>query len=472
MLLPEILPDTLDRAIGMTVNQSPWYKIKEAMVWPAIGQGYNTGVMLLDLKKLRQTGWMQRWRQVAMEETKKHGHVYLADQDLMNAAIVRQPYLLYTLPCEWNLQINDWNEALRCPVEQPYTRPINLFRSRSKTFKIAHLNTKRKSEFLASGLNFTSSVNTGHPEKVQWRQFYVKRYHMFREYDPRWLTDKLAAITSSRKETPSTVTANSQLCSQFEEESRIQRRVHAFYLEYNFTDFNQLDSRNTVTLISQMSYQRLHRLEQLVSTWSGPISIALYLTEQEAYNLSIFVAESEILSRRRNIGYHVMFVEGSMYPINQLRNLALLYARTDFVFHLDVDFIPSANLHDVLQNLIKQRWSKVQWSADYEPYVVVHRDAPKFDARFVGFGWNKASYIMSLDATGYRMFVLPDVFVLHLPHSPSVEVLRYRSSFIYRHCIDKMKLEFIKQLAKEHGVLALKYLDFRKFDVKPESRLS
>lgn len=41
---------------------------------------------------------------------------------------------------------------------------------------------------------------------------------------------------------------------------------------------------------------------------------------------------------------------------------------------------------------------RVEWQPDFEPYVVVRRDCPKYDQRFVGFGWNKVSHIMELDA--------------------------------------------------------------------------
>lgn len=41
---------------------------------------------------------------------------------------------------------------------------------------------------------------------------------------------------------------------------------------------------------------------------------------------------------------------------------------------------------------------RVEWAADYEPYVVVPRDCPRYDPRFVGFGWNKVAHIMELDA--------------------------------------------------------------------------
>ena len=41
---------------------------------------------------------------------------------------------------------------------------------------------------------------------------------------------------------------------------------------------------------------------------------------------------------------------------------------------------------------------RVEWEADFEPYVVVRRDCPEYDRRFVGFGWNKVAHIMELDA--------------------------------------------------------------------------
>lgn len=41
---------------------------------------------------------------------------------------------------------------------------------------------------------------------------------------------------------------------------------------------------------------------------------------------------------------------------------------------------------------------QVEWQPQFEPYVVVRRDCPLYDQRFVGFGWNKVSHIMELDA--------------------------------------------------------------------------
>lgn len=31
----------------------------------------------------------------------------------------------------------------------------------------------------------------------------------------------------------------------------------------------------------------------------------------------------------------------------------------------------------------------MEWKQDFEPYIVVKKDVPEYDTRFVGFGWNK-----------------------------------------------------------------------------------
>ena len=44
--------------------------------------------------------------------------------------------------------------------------------------------------------------------------------------------------------------------------------------------------------------------------------------------------------------------------------------------------------------------SQVNWEPDFEPYVVVPKNIPEYDERFMGFGWNKVSHILELDAQG------------------------------------------------------------------------
>lgn len=72
------------------------------------------------------------------------------------------------------------------------------------------------------------------------------------------------------------------------------------------------------------------------------------------------------------------------------------------------------------------------WEPDFEPYIVVHRNVTEYDNRFMGFGWNKVSHIMELEAQGYQFLVLPNVFIIHKPHAPSYDIIKFRSSPVYR----------------------------------------
>lgn len=57
----------------------------------------------------------------------------------------------------------------------------------------------------------------------------------------------------------------------------------------------------------------------------------------------------------------------------------------------------------------------------YEPYVVLKNTVhlPPFDERFSGYGMNKITHVTELFAAGYVFFVLPDVWLIHVPHKPS-----------------------------------------------------
>ncbi len=51
-------------------------------------------------------------------------------------------------------------------------------------------------------------------------------------------------------------------------------------------------------------------VEMLGEQWDGPISLAVYISDAEASQLESFLANSEVLSKRRNVGYHVVYKEG------------------------------------------------------------------------------------------------------------------------------------------------------------------
>lgn len=129
LVLPQILPPTLDQVIvldtditfesditelwnmfitmssssqeatiGLVENQSDWYLgtlWKHHNPWPAIGRGYNTGVMLLNLKRLRKHRWSTMWKSVAERELKTFNSTSLADQDIFNAVIKQNQSLVF-----------------------------------------------------------------------------------------------------------------------------------------------------------------------------------------------------------------------------------------------------------------------------------------------------------------------------------------------------------------------------------------
>lgn len=51
--------------------------------------------------------------------------------------------------------------------------------------------------------------------------------------------------------------------------------------------------------------------------------------------------------------YHIVYRDGPLYPVNQLRNVALEQARSPFVFLTDIDFLPVVGLYETLRNYIR-----------------------------------------------------------------------------------------------------------------------
>ncbi|ELU04497.1 hypothetical protein CAPTEDRAFT_192236 [Capitella teleta] len=60
---------------------------------------------------------------------------------------------------------------------------------------------------------------------------------------------------------------------------------------------------------------------------------------------------------------------------------------------------------------------KAKWVGLYEPYVIVNTCAvPRYNKAFVGRYFDKYSHLLELYSAGYEFWVLPNVFVVHLPH--------------------------------------------------------
>ena len=95
-------------------------------------------------------------------------------------------------------------------------------------------------------------------------------------------------------------------------------------------------------------------LEMLCEQWAGPISLALYMTDDQLPQLLSYYNQSKIFKNRSNIGIHLVFKSGSLYPINHLRNIALNQVSTAFVFLLDGDFVPVQNSYQILRSFLSE----------------------------------------------------------------------------------------------------------------------
>jgi len=122
-----------------------------------------------------------------------------------------------------------------------------------------------------------------------------------------------------------------------------------------------------VTVVTQLSVDRLPRLEELCSAWCGVVSAAVLIPSHGAPGRSKALREVALLHKKvesqgrcrldlavvdamppATAGYD------AMYPINALRNIALEQAQTDLVFLLDVDFVPSEGLYETLLSAFRE----------------------------------------------------------------------------------------------------------------------
>lgn len=515
LLFPDILPENLDRIIvldsdltflsdvaeiwrmfrnmtneqfiGLVENESNWY-YDTAKRWPALGRGFNTGLMLLDLKKIRTNiDWTDLWQNAIKENIESLKQTTLADQDIINAIIKKHPNYVYKIGCQYNVQMST------------KTLSKNCYRENKNNVKVVHWNSPAKYNI-----------------KIRDAHYFRNLYQSYVNFDGNLLREKLH--TCSQNEALTNKINYSDLCVSFRSAQNIKLRTHLYYMDYSYNNIDDFD----VTLVLQLSMDRLQFLERLVNHWEGPLSAAIYLSDCDVTKLESFTRDwSDTLSSRKNIGYHLVFKHDSVhYPVNYLRNVALENVNTPYVFLMDVDFVPMAGLYQHLRDAIRlinpypqkkclvvpafetqryrasvprdkaallarlaarhgagdvapfrtrewprghratnyTRWMtatapyEVEWESDYEPYLVVHRSVPKYDTRFSGFGWNKVSHSVELRATGHRALVLPAAFLVHTPHAPSPDITAFRADPHYRVCLALLKQEFMDDLSRKYNM--------------------
>lgn len=123
-------------------------------------------------------------------------------------------------------------------------------------------------------------------------------------------------------------------------------RMDTFYKK---STYDRKDS--DVTLITQVSPDRISRLVDMATSWSGPISAAVYVKDEdeELPIIDELVDSSEPV--RKFVDFHILYANKTRYPVNNLRNMALVNSRTSWILILDADFVTSQNMHDYLSEI-------------------------------------------------------------------------------------------------------------------------
>jgi len=140
----------------------------------------------------------------------------------------------------------------------------------------------------------------------------------------------------------------------------VQYRVQASFLKSLLPPLER-----DVTLVTQGSMERLLRLREQALQWHGTLSVAIYLRPHEQASPEydeVLVTIHELHAGIESLGKCRLIISlvygldpattpiefDTLYPINALRNIALLQATTPLVMVIDIDFVPSRHFWQYL----------------------------------------------------------------------------------------------------------------------------
>jgi hypothetical protein len=119
-----------------------------------------------------------------------------------------------------------------------------------------------------------------------------------------------------------------------------------------------------LTIITQLSIDRLEYLIKIVNVYQGPVSTSIFIQHFEEYKILqrewmknegfrkyttihlIFNLQFKELDNPRSGEKYIPY----SYPVNYLRNVARKYSTTDYVFYIDCDFMVPTYLYQTIQH--------------------------------------------------------------------------------------------------------------------------
>ncbi|XP_044173578.1 glycosyltransferase-like protein gnt13 isoform X1 [Acropora millepora] len=137
-----------------------------------------------------------------------------------------------------------------------------------------------------------------------------------------------------------------------------------------------------ITLVTQLTSNRIKMLKRILRFWNGPLSIAMYVVVEDSDDVDTKRKEvrlelpTHLFTKFSTLSVIVTYGNeiGPQYPINRLRNIAISNAKTQFIFLVDVDFIPSPDLEIFARHHILDYNERINGTNDKLAFVV-----PAFD---------------------------------------------------------------------------------------------
>ncbi|CAH8862959.1 unnamed protein product [Trichobilharzia szidati] len=183
-----------DQCIGIVAEQNPtFYSNMGHKFWPNLGFGYNAGLLLIDLAKLRKRQWDKLWMKVVFYLMKQKGRLPTAEQDVINAMLSQNKRWLYEIPCEWNIQLSAFSLRQRCPVvwkfifsdknQEEFNEVKTISLLKYPIAKLLHFNAHVKPEyFYPIPLRFPSATGRWNEyySTIQLSRMYLQFYYNLR----------------------------------------------------------------------------------------------------------------------------------------------------------------------------------------------------------------------------------------------------------------------------------------------------
>ena len=128
----------------------------------------------------------------------------------------------------------------------------------------------------------------------------------------------------------------------------------------NVVTSNSQEEHEVLCLMTVLTESRIERLLKLFRVWPGCITLVVHLPKERHDEIQQYITNVQNATHHNRTTVHFVYSDDlELTPINFLRNVALQWTTSEFVFYVDVDLIPSKNLHQqILQSIKSENFQK------------------------------------------------------------------------------------------------------------------